>query len=124
MEWSRREKLMGSVVLIPRYVRVNTHRMTMDESIEAFKKEGYTFMQDAPEDLGSLEYVQEREKDHHPIHLADKWNRLKTFCRDHHLDDLLVFAPKTDLHNHPLYVSGHIILQVSQCLWRIHTCMC
>lgn len=54
---------MGFVVLIPRYVRVNTHRMTMDEAIEAFKKEGYTFMQDAPEDLGSLEYVQERKKE-------------------------------------------------------------
>ncbi|CDS11029.1 hypothetical protein LRAMOSA03293 [Lichtheimia ramosa] len=72
-----------SAVLIPRYVRVNTHRMTMDEAIEAFKKEGYTFKQDTQPDLASLE--------------------LKTFCRDEHLDDLLVFAPKTDLHNHPLY---------------------
>ena len=36
----------------------------------------------------------------------------KTFCQDPHLSDLLVFAPKTDLHNHPLYVSGDIILQV------------
>ncbi|CDH60592.1 s-adenosyl-l-methionine-dependentmethyltransferase [Lichtheimia corymbifera JMRC:FSU:9682] len=91
-----------SAVLIPRYVRVNTHRMTMDEAIEAFKKEGYTFMQDAPEDLGSLE--------------------LKTFCRDHHLDDLLVFAPKTDLHNHPLYVSGHIILQDKASCFPAHVC--
>lgn len=30
---------------------------------------------------------------------------------DEHLPDVLVFPPGTDLHDHPLYVSGHILLQ-------------
>ena len=30
---------------------------------------------------------------------------------DKHLSDVLVFPAGTDLHDHPLYVSGHIILQ-------------
>ena len=30
---------------------------------------------------------------------------------DEHLPDVLVFPPGTDLHDHPLYVSGHIVLQ-------------
>lgn len=60
MDWHdyRKRQTDGWIVLIPRYVRVNTHRMTMDEAIEAFKKEGYTFKQDTQPDLASLEYVQ------------------------------------------------------------------
>ena len=30
---------------------------------------------------------------------------------DKHLSDVLVFPAGTDLHNHPLYVSGCILLQ-------------
>ena len=30
---------------------------------------------------------------------------------DNHLSDVLVFPSGTDLHNHPLYVSGCILLQ-------------
>ena len=30
---------------------------------------------------------------------------------DVHLPDVLIFPPGTDLHNHPLYVSGLILLQ-------------
>ena len=30
---------------------------------------------------------------------------------DVHLPDVLIFPPGTDLHNHPLYISGLILLQ-------------
>ena len=30
---------------------------------------------------------------------------------DKHLPDVLVFPPGTDFHSHPLYISGHILLQ-------------
>lgn len=55
--------------------------------------------------------------------VADKWTYLpsppsplvppspNTFHRDEHLDFMLVFPPKSDLHLHPLYVSGVLILQ-------------
>lgn len=35
----------------------------------------------------------------------------KTFLRDDHLKDLLVFSAKMDFHDHFLYKAGHIILQ-------------
>ncbi|KAI7848118.1 S-adenosyl-L-methionine-dependent methyltransferase [Circinella umbellata] len=89
-------------VLIPRYVRVNTHKSTVDKIIKSFKKEGYNFIEDTPEDLKELSK--------------------KTFCQDPHLSDLLVFAPKTDLHNHPLYVSGDIILQDKASCFPAHVC--
>ncbi|KAI9490521.1 S-adenosyl-L-methionine-dependent methyltransferase [Zychaea mexicana] len=89
-------------VLIPRYARVNTHKSTMNKIIQAFKKEGYTFVDNAPEDLRQLTE--------------------KSFCRDPHLDDLLVFTPKTDLHNHPLYVAGDIILQDKASCFPAHVC--
>ena len=33
------------------------------------------------------------------------------FSQDKHIPDILVFSPGTDLHEHPLYKSGHILLQ-------------
>ncbi|KAI8146816.1 S-adenosyl-L-methionine-dependent methyltransferase [Fennellomyces sp. T-0311] len=87
-------------VLIPRYVRVNTHLTSMEKAIAAFEKEGYTFV----------------ETDGLPNLVAN------SFCRDCHLDDLLVFAPKTDLHNHPMYVSGEIILQDKASCFPAHVC--
>ncbi|KAI7866671.1 S-adenosyl-L-methionine-dependent methyltransferase [Spinellus fusiger] len=89
-------------VFIPRYVRVNTHKTTMEKVIQSFSKEGYTLI-DTPEDLRSIEQ--------------------KTFCRDQHLNDLLVLSPKTDLHDHPLYVSGQIILQDKASCFPAHVCM-
>lgn len=41
------------VVHIPRYVRVNEHRMTVDKALEQFQKEGY-ILEDAKEDLTGL----------------------------------------------------------------------
>ena len=42
----------------------------------------------------------------------------KEFMCDKHLSDVLVFPAGTDLHDHPLYVSGQILLQdkVKKCL--------
>ncbi|KAL0086074.1 S-adenosyl-L-methionine-dependent methyltransferase [Phycomyces blakesleeanus] len=88
-------------VHIPRYARVNTHKTTMEKAIKAFEKEGYTYI-DTPDDLRTLEP--------------------KTFCRDLHLNDLLVMSPKTDLHIHPLYVSGQIILQDKASCFPAHVC--
>ena len=35
-----------------------------------------------------------------------------TVRRDIHLNDLLVLPPNSDLHDHPMYISGELILQV------------
>ncbi|KAG0193894.1 hypothetical protein DFQ28_002769 [Apophysomyces sp. BC1034] len=88
-------------VHIPRYVRVNAHKTTMEKVIKAFVKESYTLI-DTPDDLRTLE--------------------MKTFCRDRHLNDLLVFSSRTDFHAHPLYVAGDIILQDKASCFPAHVC--
>ena len=35
----------------------------------------------------------------------------KQFLCDEHFSDVLVFLSGTDLHDHPLYVNGKILLQ-------------
>ncbi|KAI9468894.1 MAG: williams-Beuren syndrome critical region protein 20 copy A [Benjaminiella poitrasii] len=88
-------------VLIPRYVRVNEHKVSVDKAIEKFQKEGYTLI-DFSEKLAEL--------------------KQKEFCVDAHLNDMLIFHPKTDFHAHPLYVSGNIILQDKASCFPAHVC--
>ncbi|XP_035241362.1 probable 28S rRNA (cytosine-C(5))-methyltransferase [Anguilla anguilla] len=78
---------------LPRYVRVNTLKTTVEDVIDYLKREGFNYHGQAGrmEDLRTLSG--------------------KTFILDLHLPDLLVFPPKTDFHDHFLYQAGHIILQ-------------
>lgn len=80
------------LVLIPRYARVNEHKISVEQAIKSFQHDGYTLV-DYPDNLRDL--------------------KMKEFCVDKHLYDMLVFHQKTDFHAHPLYLSGNIILQVS-----------
>lgn len=41
------------IVLIPRYARVNEHKITVEKAIKSFQNEGYTLV-DCPEDLREL----------------------------------------------------------------------
>lgn len=87
---------------MPRFVRVNTLKTTVDEVMEHFSSSGHTLVD------------------------SGKWMELEagTFCHDPHLSDLLVFPTKvsfealhaltrtqTDFHAEPMYLSGEIILQ-------------
>ena len=47
----------------------------------------------------------------HFEYFQSKASHSKQFVSDEHIPDLLVFPPGTDLHDHPLYVSGEILLQ-------------
>ncbi|XP_068759365.1 28S rRNA (cytosine-C(5))-methyltransferase-like isoform X1 [Montipora capricornis] len=67
--------------LIPRYVRVNTIKTSMEHVIQHFKESGYE--------------------------QANQTNVHSIFCHA----DVLVFPSGTDLHDHPLYVNGEILLQ-------------
>ncbi|KAG0237670.1 hypothetical protein BGW41_008335 [Actinomortierella wolfii] len=78
-------------IVMPRYVRVNLLKMTPQQVIDAFVADGWTFLSKPPSS---------------PAPPAPK-----TFHRDEHLDFMLVFPPKSDLHLHPLYTSGVLILQ-------------
>ncbi|KAF9362063.1 hypothetical protein BGX34_006723 [Mortierella sp. NVP85] len=78
-------------VLMPRYVRVNLLKMTPQQVIDAFVEDKWEFLPSPPSP---------------PAPPAPN-----TFYRDEHLDFMLVFPPKSDLHLHLLYTSGILILQ-------------
>ncbi|XP_031447835.1 probable 28S rRNA (cytosine-C(5))-methyltransferase [Phasianus colchicus] len=78
---------------VPRYVRVNVLKTCVDDVVEFFKRQGYSF-------LGRASSVEEL-----------KILSGKKFLLDLHLAELLVFPPQTDFHDNRLYTSGHIILQ-------------
>uniref|UniRef100_A0A8B9E0K4 NOP2/Sun RNA methyltransferase 5 n=1 Tax=Anser cygnoides TaxID=8845 RepID=A0A8B9E0K4_ANSCY len=78
---------------VPRYVRVNTLKTRVDDVVDFFKRQGYSFLGKA----GSMEELRTLSG--------------KKFLLDLHLPELLVFPPQTDFHDNRLYMSGHIILQ-------------
>ncbi|CAG8516308.1 4894_t:CDS:10 [Paraglomus brasilianum] len=76
-------------VNVPRFVRVNILKTSVEEVIKHFcEQDGYRCI-DEP----------------------DFTDLRQTIKRDVHIPDLLVFPPNTDLHDHGLLLSGHIILQ-------------
>ncbi|XP_042647365.1 28S rRNA (cytosine-C(5))-methyltransferase [Tyto alba] len=78
---------------VPRYARVNTLKTCMDDVIDFFKRQGYSYLGKA----ASMEELRALSG--------------KKFLLDLHLPELLVFPPQTDFHDNLLYTSGHIILQ-------------
>nr|XP_046252312.1 probable 28S rRNA (cytosine-C(5))-methyltransferase [Scatophagus argus] len=84
------QRLVGNQ--LPRYVRVNTLKTTVEDVVDYFKR-------------GGLSYLGQASR------LDDLTLKEKEFVRDIHLPELLVFSPKTDFHDHFLYKAGHIILQ-------------
>ncbi|XP_037362743.1 28S rRNA (cytosine-C(5))-methyltransferase isoform X1 [Talpa occidentalis] len=96
---SRNEDLLeegskpGPASQVPRFVRVNTLKTCSDDVIDYFKRQGFSYQGRASslEDLRVL--------------------KGKCFLLDPLLSELLVFPAQTDLHEHPLYQAGHLILQ-------------
>lgn len=96
---SRNEDLLevgcgpGPASQVPRFVRVNTLKTCCDDAIDYFKRQGFSYQGRASslEDLRAL--------------------KGKRFLLDPLLPELLVFPAQTDLHDHPLYQAGHLILQ-------------
>ncbi|AWP09434.1 putative methyltransferase NSUN5 [Scophthalmus maximus] len=77
---------------LPRYVRVNTLKTTVEDVVDYFKRDGLSYQGQA-------------------ARLDDFTLKEAEFARDQHLPEVLVFSPKTDFHDHFLYKAGHIILQ-------------
>lgn len=77
---------------LPRYVRVNTLKTTVEDVVDYLKRDGLTYLGQASR-------------------LDDLTLKEKQFVKDIHLPELLVLSPKTDFHDHFMYKAGHIILQ-------------
>ena len=80
------------LVELPRYVRVNTIKTTLDDAIEHFNGLGYELM-DCPNDITRLS--------------SDD----KVFWKDSDLNYLLVFPCGTDLHDDKWVGEGKLMLQ-------------
>lgn len=78
--------------LLPRYVRVNTLKTTVEDTVDYLKREGFVYLGQART-------------------LSDLTPKGKGFVQDTHIPEILAFSPKTDLHDHFLYKAGHVILQ-------------
>ncbi|XP_022357691.1 probable 28S rRNA (cytosine-C(5))-methyltransferase isoform X1 [Enhydra lutris kenyoni] len=96
---SRNEDLLqvgarpGTASQVPRFVRVNTLKTSPDDAVDYFKRQGFSY-QGRASSLGELRAL-----------------KGKCFLLDPLLPELLVFPAQTDLHDHPLYRAGHLILQ-------------
>ncbi|XP_073931812.1 28S rRNA (cytosine-C(5))-methyltransferase isoform X1 [Castor canadensis] len=96
---SRNEDLLeegsrpGAASQVPRYVRVNTLKTCLEDAIDYFKRQGFSY-QGRASSLADLQAL-----------------KGKHFLLDPLLPDLLVFPAQTDLHEHPLYHAGHLVLQ-------------
>ncbi|XP_034844525.1 probable 28S rRNA (cytosine-C(5))-methyltransferase isoform X3 [Mirounga leonina] len=96
---SRNEDLLqvgsrpGTASQVPRFVRVNTLKTSLDDAVDYFKRQGFSYQGRASslEDARAL--------------------RGRCFLLDPLLPELLVFPAQTYLHDHPLYRAGHLILQ-------------
>ncbi|XP_014678599.1 PREDICTED: probable 28S rRNA (cytosine-C(5))-methyltransferase [Priapulus caudatus] len=86
-------------VTLPRYIRINTLISTTTAVIQLFQNDDYDMLQYS-KDISFKEFVD----------LVAELKE-KQFVEDAHIPELLVFAPGTDLHNHPLYKNGSIIFQ-------------
>uniref|UniRef100_A0A8C6UH69 NOP2/Sun RNA methyltransferase 5 n=1 Tax=Neogobius melanostomus TaxID=47308 RepID=A0A8C6UH69_9GOBI len=78
--------------LLPRYVRVNTLKTSVEDAVDYLKREGFMY--------------QGRART-----LDDLKLKGKTFVQDMHIPEILAFYPKKDFHDHFLYKAGHFILQ-------------
>lgn len=79
---------------IPRHVRVNTLKISVQDAIEHFKSVGYEYIGDCGS--GGSDNVSIEGKQ---------------FGRDSLIEQLLIFPRRTDFHLDPLFKSGSIILQ-------------
>ncbi|KAK2460909.1 hypothetical protein APHAL10511_007379 [Amanita phalloides] len=70
---------------IPRYARVNTILWSTEEAIQWYISNGYILRKSVEDD--------------------------KSFCKDKHIADLLLFPCETSFHQDPNYIGGKIILQ-------------
>ncbi|KAF3814014.1 hypothetical protein GH733_018046 [Mirounga leonina] len=112
---------------VPRFVRVNTLKTSLDDAVDYFKRQGFSYqgrasstdwrfvsaslvraaflsVSDVVTPSSTATVPQKREGDARAL-------RGRCFLLDPLLPELLVFPAQTYLHDHPLYRAGHLILQ-------------
>ncbi|GAB5582797.1 28S rRNA (cytosine-C(5))-methyltransferase isoform X2 [Prionailurus iriomotensis] len=114
------ESKPGPASQVPRFVRVNTLKTCCDDAVDYFKRQGFSYQGRASSVARSL--IPARTcalslpggiEDPALCQSLEDLRALKGKCflLDPLLPELLVFPAQTDLHDHPLYQAGHLILQ-------------
>lgn len=89
------------VILVskPKYIRVNTLKATVEEIINIFRDEGWTFVS--------------HFEDNNYNHFLSKLSSLgpEEFMLDLHVNNLLIFPPKTEFYLYQCYKDGRIMIQ-------------
>ncbi|XP_034936959.1 probable 28S rRNA (cytosine-C(5))-methyltransferase [Chelonus insularis] len=81
----------------PRFVRINTLILNIDEAIHGFKEDGYIQL---PRSNNYNTYLKSLDN-------LGTWE----FIQDFHIPELIAFAPGTTFHDHSGYHTGAILLQ-------------
>lgn len=81
----------------PRYVRVNTLLLSVEEAISFFQKEGWQLL---PRSTTYSSYLQSLSQLSEPY-----------FIQDIHITEVLAFPSLTSFHEHAGYQNGELILQ-------------
>lgn len=83
----------------PRYVRINRLKCHVPErTIASLKSQGFKQLDYDTSDYEAF------------LHLVNSMEK-KSFVKDFHLDDLLVFGPGTEFHAYQMYQDGSLVLQ-------------
>nr|XP_050844507.1 28S rRNA (cytosine-C(5))-methyltransferase [Vespula vulgaris]XP_050844508.1 28S rRNA (cytosine-C(5))-methyltransferase [Vespula vulgaris] len=81
----------------PRYVRVNTLLLSVNEVVQNFEYEGWSLVLEYTDYSSYLKLIS---------NLSEPY-----FTKDYHIPELLVFPHGTSFFNHPSYKNGEVILQ-------------
>lgn len=81
----------------PRYVRVNTLIMSVDDAIQEFKNDGYILLPKSPNYKSYLKSLESLDT--------------FSFIQDYHIRELFAFKAGTAFYDHDGYNSGALVLQ-------------
>jgi putative methyltransferase len=84
-------------VQLPRYVRINTLLVSIDETLDAFYNDGWNLLPRCESYASHLEIVSSLANDN--------------FIQDFHIPEVLVFPSGTKFHDNPWHLNGKLLLQ-------------
>lgn len=84
---------------VPRYVRVNTLKISVDDALEKLQKAEFNYIDNSE--------IKSQEMFNETVQNLQQWD----FFVDIHVPELLVFHPRVDLHNLDLIKEKALIMQ-------------
>lgn len=98
-------------ILLPRYVRINLILATREEVLEILQGDKWELIENSYFHQILAEAQKEVDNGENVFKSISALRSKKKFCVDKHFEDILVFPPMTDFHDHILLKNGKIVLQ-------------